>query len=58
MKSLLKELIEQSGKKTTISYHNKDKRKSFDESYAKGKITIIKNFIGNNSIKVSQKLAK
>ena len=48
MKIVLKELIEKSGKKTAISYKNKEKRKSFDESYAKTKMNVIKEF---NSLK-------
>ena len=58
MKIVLKELIEKSGKKTAISYKNKEKRKSFDESYAKTKMNIIKEFIGSNSLEVSKKLEK
>ena len=58
MKIVLKELIKKSGKKTTISYDNKNKRKSFDESYAKIKMNIIKEFIGNKSLEVSNKLAE
>lgn len=58
MKIDLKELIQKSGKKTTVVYDKKDKRRSFDEQYAKDKMNVIKNFIGVKSIEVSKKLAE
>ncbi|TPG37801.1 hypothetical protein [Flavobacterium pectinovorum] len=60
MKNILKDLIAKSGKKTVVSFVNKDKRNSFDESFGKEKIEIASKFIGNdeNSIALSKKLAE
>ncbi|WP_144444484.1 hypothetical protein [Flavobacterium sp. 9] len=60
MKNILKNLIAKSGKKTVVSFENKDKRNSLDESFGKEKIEIASKFIGNdeNSIALSKKLAE
>lgn len=59
MKNTLKNILEKSGKKTVISFKDKDKRKSLDESFGKNKIEIVSKFIGSeqNSIALSRKLS-
>jgi len=58
MSNTLKNILDKSGKKTTISYNNKENRKSFDESFANKKMEIATNFIGSkeNSIALAKKL--
>ena len=58
MSNTLKNILDKSGKKTTISYSNKENRKSFDESFANKKMEIATNFIGSkeNSIALAKKL--
>ncbi|WP_394773259.1 hypothetical protein [Flavobacterium sp.] len=60
MKDILKNLLEKSGKKTAVTFANKDKRNSLDESFGKNKIEIASKFIGNdeNSVALSKKLAE
>lgn len=58
MKDTIKDILEKSGKKITISYKEKENRKSFDENYGKEKMEIISHFIGDNSILLSEKLNK
>lgn len=60
MKNILKSLLEKSGKKTVVSFTNKNKRNSLDESFGKEKIEIASKFIGNdeNSIALAKKLAE
>jgi len=60
MKNTLSQLLEQSNKKTKVSYKNKDKRTSFDESFGIKKMEIALNYIGDaeNSLALSKKLAK
>jgi hypothetical protein len=59
MKNTLKNILDKSGKKTEISFKNKEKRSSFDESFGKNKMEIASTFIGGdeNSIALSKKLA-
>ena len=58
MSNTLKNILDKSGKKTTISYSNKENRKSFDESFANKKMEIATNFIVSkeNSIALAKKL--
>ena len=58
MSNTLKNILDKSGKKTTISYSNKENRKSFDESFANKKMEIATNSIGSkeNSIALAKKL--
>lgn len=58
MKNMIKDILEKSGKKTIISYPEKENRKSFDENYGKEKMEIVSKFIGDNSISLSKKLNK
>lgn len=57
MKNIIKDILSKSGKKTTVSYKDKDNRKSFDETFGKQKMEIASSFIGDNSISLSKKLA-
>jgi len=57
MKNTIKNILEKSGKKTTVSYKDKESRTSFDETFGKQKIEIASKLIGNNSVSLSQKLA-
>lgn len=58
MTTLLKDLIEQSGKKTEVHYKDKEKRVRFDDSFGKKKVELATKFIGDddNSLALSQKL--
>lgn len=60
MKNTLSQILEQANKKTKVSYKNKEKRISFDESFGIKKMEIALDFIGGagNSIALSKKLAK
>jgi hypothetical protein len=57
MKNIIKDILNKSEKKTTVSYKDKENRKSFDETFGKQKMEIASNFIGDNSISLSKKLA-
>ncbi|MCI9843992.1 hypothetical protein [Flavobacterium pectinovorum] len=57
MQNIIKNILEKSGKKSTVSYKNKENRKSFDETFGKEKMEIASKFIGNNSVDFSKKLA-
>ncbi|QOG03894.1 hypothetical protein [Flavobacterium sp. MDT1-60] len=57
MKNMIKDILNKSEKKTTVSYKEKENRKSFDETFGKQKMEIASNFIGDNSISLSKKLA-
>jgi hypothetical protein len=57
MKETLKNILDKSGKKTTISYENKEIRKSFDEKFGVKKMDLAAKIIGDNSIILSKKLA-
>jgi len=57
MKNILKNILDQSVKKTTVSYQDKENRKSFDETFGKTKMEIASKFIGDNSVSLSKKLA-
>jgi len=58
MSSILKNILDRSGKKTTVSFEGKEKRVSFDENFEKTKMDIAAKFIGNekNSIALAAKL--
>jgi carbon monoxide dehydrogenase subunit G len=58
MKSTLKEIIEKSGKNTKVSYLNKEKRVTFDESFGKSKMELARKIIGENSVLLSKKLSR
>ncbi|MFH7018144.1 hypothetical protein [Flavobacterium sp. FlaQc-47] len=60
MKDILKNLLNKSEKKTAVSFENKDKRNSLDESFGNSKMEIASKFIGidENSIALSKKLAR
>jgi hypothetical protein len=49
MKNTLKNILEKAGKKTVVSYKNKDIRKSFDQSFEKTKMDLVSSFIGSDS---------
>ena len=57
MKNMIKDILSKSEKKTTVSYKDKENRKSFDETFGKQKMEIASNFIGDHSISLSKKLA-
>ena len=57
MENIIKNILNKSGKKTTVSYKDKENRKSFDETFGKKKMEIASKFIGDNSISLSKKLA-
>ncbi len=57
MENIIKNILDKSGKKTTVSYKDKENRKSFDETFGKKKMEIASKFIGGNSISLSKKLA-
>lgn len=58
MKKSWKNILKESGKKTTVSYKNKDKRVSFDDSFGKSKMEIASSLIGSkeNAIAIAKKL--
>ena len=60
IKNMLNKILDESNKRTKVSYKNKEKRNSFDESFGKNKMEISDNFIGSdeNSIELSKKLHK
>lgn len=57
MKNIIKDILNESGKKTTVSYKDKENRKSFDETFGKQKMEVASSLIGDNSISLSKKLA-
>jgi hypothetical protein len=57
MRITIKNILEKSQKKSTVSYKNKENRKSFDETFGKEKMEIASKFIGDNSVYLSKKLA-
>lgn len=57
MKNTIKNILDKSGKKTTIFYKDKESRISFDETFGKQKMEIATKLIGDNSISLSEKLA-
>ncbi|MDR7208865.1 hypothetical protein [Flavobacterium piscis] len=57
MKNIIKDILDKSGKKTVVSYKDKENRKSFDETFGKNKMEIASKIIGDNSISLSKKLA-
>ncbi|MBF4517491.1 hypothetical protein IRZ71_14090 [Flavobacterium sp. ANB] len=57
MKNIIKNILDKSGKKSTVSYKDKENRKSFDETFGKEKMEIASKFIGDDSINLSKKLA-
>ena len=60
MNTKLSQLLEKANKKTKVTYKNKEKRISFDESFGDKKMEIASNFIGSseNSLALARKLAK
>jgi hypothetical protein len=60
MKQLLEDIIIKSGKKSGVSYANKDKRKKFDVDFGKDKLNMINVALGDRTNKrlVLQKIAK
>jgi hypothetical protein len=57
MKNTIKNILDKSGKKTTVFYKDKESRISFDETFGKQKMEIATKLIGDNSISFSEKLA-
>jgi len=57
MKNTIKNILDKSGKKTTVFYKDKESRISFDETFGKQKMEIATKLIGDNSISLSEKLA-
>jgi hypothetical protein len=60
MKKTLKKILDKSGQKATVSFKNKEKRKSFDESFGKQKMEEVSKRIGGdqNSLALAKKLAE
>lgn len=56
MKNTIKNILDKSGKKSTVFYRDKENRKSFDENFGKEKMEIASKFIGENSVYLSKKL--
>ena len=59
MSKIIKEIINKSGKKTSVSFENKEKRIAFNEAFGKKKMDIAINFIGGKekAIALSKHLA-
>ncbi|MBE7629189.1 hypothetical protein J2Q11_00145 [Tenacibaculum finnmarkense genomovar finnmarkense] len=57
MENLIKNLLEKSKKKTTVSYAAKNSRIKFDENFGKNKMEIASKLIGENSNSLSERLA-
>lgn len=57
MENLIKNLLEKSKKKTTVSYTAKNSRIKFDENFGKNKMEIASKLIGENSNSLSERLA-
>lgn len=57
MENIIKDILNKSGKKTTVSYKDKENRTSFDETFGKQKMEIASKLIGENSVSLSKKLA-
>ena len=57
MENIIKDILNKSGKKTTVSYKDKENRTSFDETFGKQKMEIASKLIGENSLSLSKKLA-
>ncbi|MBE7685599.1 hypothetical protein F7647_05940 [Tenacibaculum piscium] len=57
MENLIKNLLEKSKKKTTVSYTAKNGRIKFDENFGKNKMEIASKLIGENSNSLSERLA-
>ena len=59
MKNNVSQLLEKANKKTKVTYKNKEKRISFDESFGNKKMEIATNLIGSseNSLALARKLA-
>lgn len=57
MNNIIRNILDKSRKKTTVSYQDKENRKSFDETFGKKKMEIASKFIGDNSVSLSKKLA-
>ncbi|MCB9234816.1 MAG: hypothetical protein H6581_24395 [Bacteroidia bacterium] len=47
MSEKLKNIIEKSGKKGTVSFKGKENRTSFDESFGRKKVELVKTLIGS-----------
>lgn len=58
MNTNLKQLLSDSGKKTVVTYKDKDKRIKFDETTSQKKMENISDFIGNQSQELAKKLSK
>jgi len=57
MKKSLKEIIAESGRCVPyIYYKNKEKRKSFDESFGQEKMELIRKVIGNRGPEIAKRL--
>ena len=57
MKNIIQDILDKSGKKTVVTYKDKENRKSFDETFGKTKMEIASKIIGDNSVSLSKKLA-
>ncbi len=60
MGNKIQHIIDKSGKKCSVSFEGKEKRKSFNEVFGKKKMDIAIDFIGNseNSVALSKILNK
>jgi hypothetical protein len=60
MNQNIQELIEKSGKRSTVTYKGKDKRVKFDENFGKEKLNKIISALGDDDNKalIFQKLSK
>ncbi|MCU4190254.1 hypothetical protein M9Q43_13905 [Flavobacterium sp. HXWNR29] len=58
MSKLLRKLIESSGKKQIVTFQDKDKRVSLDDTFGKNKIQLVSKIIGSddNFNKLNNKL--
>lgn len=57
MKNTIKNILDKSRKKTTVTYKDKENRTSFDKTFGKQKMEIASQFIADNSVSLSKKLA-
>ncbi len=60
MKQVIQEMLDKSGKHTSVNFKGKDQRKPFDEDFGKDKLDVINKALGNSSNKteILTKLSK
>lgn len=56
MSTKLQKILQKSGKHTSVTFKNKEKRKGFDETFTKKKMEIAEKLIGNKSVDLAKKL--